>query len=106
MLAKYVCLSEHNNHKSRHEGSTVMMNNKCFHLTQVDYNATAWLTKNMDPLNDNVTALLSNSSSAFVQEIWKDGEFGQNFQGLLSTLIDKLCFISYSGPCGGTGNHG
>lgn len=28
----------------------------------------------MDPLNDNVTALLSNSSSAFVQDIWKDGE--------------------------------
>ncbi|XP_056607734.1 myosin-11 [Triplophysa dalaica] len=39
---------------------------------KVDYNATAWLTKNMDPLNDNVTALLSNSSSAFVQEIWRD----------------------------------
>uniref|UniRef100_A0A8C4HLT5 Myosin heavy chain 11 n=1 Tax=Dicentrarchus labrax TaxID=13489 RepID=A0A8C4HLT5_DICLA len=30
---------------------------------KVDYNATAWLTKNMDPLNDNVTALLSNSSN-------------------------------------------
>lgn len=28
----------------------------------------------MDPLNDNVTALLSNSSSQFVQELWKDGE--------------------------------
>ncbi|XP_051994402.1 myosin-11-like [Xyrauchen texanus] len=39
---------------------------------KVDYNATSWLTKNMDPLNDNVTALLSNSSSAFVQDIWKD----------------------------------
>ncbi|XP_051987354.1 myosin-11-like isoform X2 [Xyrauchen texanus] len=39
---------------------------------KVDYNATSWLTKNMDPLNDNVTALLSNSSSAFVQDIWKE----------------------------------
>uniref|UniRef100_A0A8C2GUN5 Myosin, heavy chain 11b, smooth muscle n=1 Tax=Cyprinus carpio TaxID=7962 RepID=A0A8C2GUN5_CYPCA len=39
---------------------------------KVDYNATSWLTKNMDPLNDNVTALLCNSSSAFVQDIWKD----------------------------------
>ncbi|XP_048869355.1 myosin-11a isoform X1 [Brienomyrus brachyistius] len=39
---------------------------------KVDYNATAWLTKNMDPLNDNVTALLNNSSSMFIQELWKD----------------------------------
>ncbi|XP_073800856.1 myosin-11 isoform X2 [Danio rerio] len=39
---------------------------------KVDYNAMSWLTKNMDPLNDNVTALLSNSSSAFIQDIWKD----------------------------------
>ncbi|KAF7710994.1 myosin-11a isoform X1 [Silurus meridionalis] len=39
---------------------------------RVDYNATAWLTKNMDPLNDNVTALLNNSSSVFVQDLWKD----------------------------------
>uniref|UniRef100_A0A8B9LX90 Myosin-11-like n=1 Tax=Astyanax mexicanus TaxID=7994 RepID=A0A8B9LX90_ASTMX len=39
---------------------------------RVDYNAVAWLTKNMDPLNDNVTALLNNSSSLFVQDLWKD----------------------------------
>ncbi|GAA6086710.1 myosin-11a isoform X3 [Tachysurus ichikawai] len=39
---------------------------------RVDYNAVAWLTKNMDPLNDNVTALLNNSSSTFVQDLWKD----------------------------------
>uniref|UniRef100_H2TRH2 Myosin, heavy chain 11a, smooth muscle n=1 Tax=Takifugu rubripes TaxID=31033 RepID=H2TRH2_TAKRU len=39
---------------------------------KVSYNATAWLTKNMDPLNDNVTTLLSNSSSQFVQDLWKD----------------------------------
>ncbi|KAM8843536.1 myosin-11a isoform 1-T1 [Synchiropus picturatus] len=41
---------------------------------KVDYNATAWLTKNMDPLNDNVTSLLSNSSSTFVQDLWKDSD--------------------------------
>uniref|UniRef100_A0A3B5ALM5 Myosin heavy chain 11 n=1 Tax=Stegastes partitus TaxID=144197 RepID=A0A3B5ALM5_9TELE len=41
---------------------------------KVDYNATAWLTKNMDPLNDNVTSLLNNSSSQFVQELWKDSD--------------------------------
>ncbi|KPP74615.1 myosin-11-like [Scleropages formosus] len=39
---------------------------------KVDYNAYSWLTKNMDPLNDNVTQLLSNSSNQFVQELWKD----------------------------------
>ncbi|KAM9746242.1 myosin-14-like isoform 2-T2 [Menidia menidia] len=39
---------------------------------KVDYNADNWLTKNMDPLNDNVTALLNNSSSGFIQDLWKD----------------------------------
>uniref|UniRef100_A0A3Q3R9Z7 Myosin, heavy chain 11b, smooth muscle n=1 Tax=Monopterus albus TaxID=43700 RepID=A0A3Q3R9Z7_MONAL len=39
---------------------------------KVDYNAADWLTKNMDPLNDNVTALLNNSSSIFIQDLWKD----------------------------------
>ncbi|XP_064178844.1 myosin-11a isoform X2 [Anguilla rostrata] len=46
-----------------------------FHYAgRVDYNATAWLTKNMDPLNDNVTALLNNSASNFVQDLWKDAD--------------------------------
>lgn len=44
------------------------------HCLQVDYNAASWLTKNMDPLNDNVTALLNTSSSNFIQDLWKDGE--------------------------------
>uniref|UniRef100_A0A8D2LQY7 Myosin heavy chain 11 n=1 Tax=Varanus komodoensis TaxID=61221 RepID=A0A8D2LQY7_VARKO len=39
---------------------------------KVNYNATAWLTKNMDPLNDNVTALLNQSSEKFVADLWKD----------------------------------
>uniref|UniRef100_UPI0037E83750 myosin-11-like isoform X3 n=1 Tax=Semicossyphus pulcher TaxID=241346 RepID=UPI0037E83750 len=39
---------------------------------KVDYNAANWLTKNMDPLNDNVTALLNNSSSNFIQDLWKE----------------------------------
>ncbi|TDH03366.1 hypothetical protein EPR50_G00162150 [Perca flavescens] len=41
---------------------------------KVDYNAANWLTKNMDPLNDNVTALLNNSSSNFIQDLWKDAD--------------------------------
>uniref|UniRef100_A0A8C4KQD2 Myosin heavy chain 11 n=1 Tax=Dromaius novaehollandiae TaxID=8790 RepID=A0A8C4KQD2_DRONO len=40
---------------------------------KVNYNATAWLTKNMDPLNDNVTSLLNQSSDKFVADLWKDG---------------------------------
>lgn len=43
----------------------------CF--LQVTYNASAWLTKNMDPLNDNVTSLLNQSSDKFVADLWKDG---------------------------------
>ncbi|MBN3303892.1 MYH11 protein, partial [Amia calva] len=39
---------------------------------RVDYNASEWLTKNMDPLNDNVTALLNSSSSQYVADLWKD----------------------------------
>uniref|UniRef100_A0A669QEE8 Myosin heavy chain 11 n=1 Tax=Phasianus colchicus TaxID=9054 RepID=A0A669QEE8_PHACC len=41
---------------------------------KVTYNASAWLTKNMDPLNDNVTSLLNQSSDKFVADLWKDGE--------------------------------
>ncbi|KAM6967145.1 myosin-14-like [Tautogolabrus adspersus] len=41
---------------------------------KVDYNAASWLTKNMDPLNDNVTTLLNNSSSNFIQDMWKDAD--------------------------------
>uniref|UniRef100_A0A8C5SLI6 Myosin heavy chain 11 n=1 Tax=Laticauda laticaudata TaxID=8630 RepID=A0A8C5SLI6_LATLA len=39
---------------------------------KVSYNASAWLTKNMDPLNDNVTSLLNQSSEKFVADLWKD----------------------------------
>ncbi|XP_066520338.1 myosin-9a [Hoplias malabaricus] len=39
---------------------------------KVDYKANAWLMKNMDPLNDNVTTLLNQSSDKFVSELWKD----------------------------------
>eukprot|EP00118_Oscarella_pearsei_P003363 m.14044 g.14044 ORF g.14044 m.14044 type:complete len:1988 (+) comp25432_c0_seq1:98-6061(+) len=38
----------------------------------VDYNAKSWLVKNMDPLNDNLTALLHKSSDPFVESLWKD----------------------------------
>uniref|UniRef100_A0A3B4D8C4 Myosin-9 n=1 Tax=Pygocentrus nattereri TaxID=42514 RepID=A0A3B4D8C4_PYGNA len=41
---------------------------------KVDYKAVEWLMKNMDPLNDNVTTLLNQSSDKFVCELWKDGK--------------------------------
>ncbi|XP_034567307.1 myosin-9-like isoform X2 [Notolabrus celidotus] len=39
---------------------------------KVDYKADEWLMKNMDPLNDNVTSLLNQSTDKFVSELWKD----------------------------------
>uniref|UniRef100_A0A183BAC0 Myosin motor domain-containing protein n=1 Tax=Echinostoma caproni TaxID=27848 RepID=A0A183BAC0_9TREM len=41
---------------------------------RVDYIAAGWLTKNMDPLNDNVVALMQASNDSLVQDIWKDAE--------------------------------
>lgn len=41
---------------------------------KVSYTCTAWLSKNMDPLNDNVVELLYNSKDHFVAELWKDRE--------------------------------
>uniref|UniRef100_A0A3P9K3S9 Myosin-9 n=1 Tax=Oryzias latipes TaxID=8090 RepID=A0A3P9K3S9_ORYLA len=40
--------------------------------SRVDYKADEWLMKNMDPLNDNVTTLLNQSTDKFVSELWKD----------------------------------
>ncbi|XP_078736657.1 myosin-10-like [Lampetra fluviatilis] len=39
---------------------------------KVEYQADQWLTKNMDPLNDNVASLLNQSSDKFVAELFKD----------------------------------
>ncbi|XP_038608204.1 myosin-14 isoform X2 [Tachyglossus aculeatus] len=41
---------------------------------KVDYKASEWLMKNMDPLNDNVSALLHHSSDRLTAEIWRDVE--------------------------------
>jgi myosin protein heavy chain len=39
---------------------------------EVEYNADQWLMKNMDPLNDNIVQLFSDSSNWFVATLWKD----------------------------------
>jgi len=41
---------------------------------RVDYSVAQWLTKNMDPLNDNIISLLGGSSEIFVSQLWKDLE--------------------------------
>uniref|UniRef100_A0A2K6C9Y8 Myosin heavy chain 14 n=1 Tax=Macaca nemestrina TaxID=9545 RepID=A0A2K6C9Y8_MACNE len=43
---------------------------------KVDYKASEWLMKNMDPLNDNVAALLHQSTDRLTAEIWKDEHGG------------------------------
>uniref|UniRef100_A0A8C4V4P8 Myosin heavy chain 11 n=1 Tax=Falco tinnunculus TaxID=100819 RepID=A0A8C4V4P8_FALTI len=58
---------------------------------KVTYNATAWLTKNMDPLNDNVTSLLNQSSDKFVADLWKDG-MNRNSKSVIS--IHACFYIS------------
>ena len=40
----------------------------------MDYLATQWLMKNMDPLNENIVSLLQQSTDPFVVQIWKDGK--------------------------------
>ncbi|XP_061701685.1 myosin-11-like [Syngnathoides biaculeatus] len=64
--ANHVKFSKPKQHKDK------LMFTIAHYAGKVDYNAASWLTKNMDPLNDNVTALLSNSSSNFIQDLWKD----------------------------------
>lgn len=61
---------------------------------KVDYLADKWLMKNMDPLNENVVALLQNSSDPFVVNIWKDGMIIANVHMQLHRQIDFLCFYS------------
>ncbi|XP_045437601.1 myosin-14 isoform X2 [Pipistrellus kuhlii] len=66
---------------------------------KVDYKANEWLMKNMDPLNDNVAALLHQSTDRLTAEIWKDeqGGFQQfSFPGSFPPLL----------PPGSPGRHG
>ncbi|KAM4598241.1 myosin-14-like [Polymixia lowei] len=56
---------------------------------KVDYNAASWLTKNMDPLNDNVTTLLNNSSNNFIQDLWKDVDRVVGLETMTSSTKSK-----------------
>lgn len=39
---------------------------------RVPYQVSDWLVKNKDPLNDNVTSLLSKSNQPFIATLWSD----------------------------------
>uniref|UniRef100_A0A8C4PDE1 Myosin heavy chain 11 n=1 Tax=Dromaius novaehollandiae TaxID=8790 RepID=A0A8C4PDE1_DRONO len=57
---------------------------------KVNYNATAWLTKNMDPLNDNVTSLLNQSSDKFVADLWKDVHISSSIHTFFYISVDRI----------------
>ncbi|KAJ2373104.1 class II myosin, partial [Coemansia sp. RSA 2611] len=42
------------------------------YASQVEYSTEGWLEKNKDPLNENVTRLLGNSSESFVAQLYAD----------------------------------
>jgi len=71
---------------------------------QVHYDATSWLMKNKDPLNDNVVSLFKESSFGFMKALWNQagptissarhrgamrtvaGIYGQQLRELMDTL--------------------
>ncbi|KAK5979365.1 Myosin head motor domain [Trichostrongylus colubriformis] len=55
---------------------------------RVDYSADQWLMKNMDPLNENVVALMQGSTDPFVCGIWKDAEFA----GICAAEMNETAF--------------
>ncbi|VDL72666.1 unnamed protein product [Nippostrongylus brasiliensis] len=55
---------------------------------RVDYSADQWLMKNMDPLNENVVALMQGSTDSFVCSIWKDAEFA----GICAAEMNETAF--------------
>ena len=64
----------------------------CLNCTQVDYNSSQWLMKNMDPLNDNIIALLQNSSDTFVGQLWKDS-------GISVLNLQRPQCLNFFGQC-------
>ncbi|XP_015419488.1 PREDICTED: myosin-14 [Myotis davidii] len=65
---------------------------------KVDYKANEWLMKNMDPLNDNVAALLHQSTDRLTAEIWKDEQGGFQQFSFLGSFPPA--------PPGPSGRHG
>merc|ERR1719312_1738359 len=57
----------------------------------VNYSATKWLMKNMDPLNENIVQYLQASQDSFVCHIWKDAEIvGMAQQAMTDTQFGRV----------------
>lgn len=57
----------------------------------VTYSANRWLTKNMDPLNENIVQYLQASQDPFVTHIWKDAEIvGMAQQAMTDTQFGRV----------------
>lgn len=54
------------------------LRNEAFILTHyaadVEYSTPDWLSKNKDPLNDNITSLLANSTEAHIASLFEDAD--------------------------------
>lgn len=72
MKTEFLLSSGRPNHRAPDDFSIV------HYAGKVEYSADQWLMKNMDPLNDNVVALLQASNDPFTREIWRDGKFDQS----------------------------
>ncbi|KAK9383814.1 P-loop containing nucleoside triphosphate hydrolase protein [Kockiozyma suomiensis] len=91
--------------------------NQGFRLThyaaEVDYNTEGWLEKNKDPLNDNITQLLSQSTESHVARLFaEDGDTGagdsvRRRKGLFRTVAQrhKEQLTSLMGQLGSTHPH-
>ncbi|KAJ2759796.1 class II myosin, partial [Coemansia nantahalensis] len=51
------------------------------YASQVEYSTEGWLEKNKDPLNENVTRLLGNSSEPFIAQLYADYAAGEGGPG-------------------------
>ncbi|KAJ2682524.1 class II myosin, partial [Coemansia spiralis] len=51
------------------------------YASQVEYSTEGWLEKNKDPLNENVTRLLGNSSEPFIAQLYADYAGGSGGPG-------------------------
>jgi myosin heavy subunit len=90
-FAKFFCFLGKPNYKAPADFSII------HYAGKVEYSAEQWLMKNMDPLNDNVVALLQTSNDPFTREIWKDGKLNI-FNPRKKKKIKKiLIFSNYLG---------
>jgi myosin heavy chain 9/10/11/14 len=70
--------------------------NQGFMLThyaaEVEYSTEGWLEKNKDPLNDNITRLLAESSNKHVAQLFVDCAESDDFDGASRSRVKKGLF--------------